>query len=464
MNFKDNLQKLRKKHGLSQEALAEQLDVTRQSVSKWESGISYPEMDKLLSICKIFSVDMDTLLNGDVSKEKEVKTKDTKKILSKFDTVMKKVVYFLDHMTVKKFLSLLVTLAITIFVLYLLYIPLSMLDSFVLEHLFFAIDNNFISILYVIWNFILDFIYLLLSVVIVIYVLKIKYFDKIIFVEEKNDHKDSKNKNKETESQDVKEQIIVTSKAKEHKNQKTFIDLLLQIIVYFVKFLVILFLLWCGFVIILMTIGLGFGIFLLIKGFPLLSIILLLLGTLCLSSVIFLIPLNFLIDHANSFKQLGILLLVSLGLFIFGGSVLAYDLFNMTYINEAPTSFTKEEKTYTYQMTDDLSIEWLQHTIYYGDLSFEIDNSLLDDIKFVITYYDVPYLGSCEINDYENTLYLTRNEEGAIFKMSDFLKMFGDDIKDKKIYNYSKLEEVTITIYGSEENITKLKESDQIIQ
>ncbi len=460
MNFKDNLQKLRKKHGLSQEALAEQLDVTRQSVSKWESGISYPEMDKLLSICKIFSVDMDTLLNGDVSKEKEVKTKDTKKILSKFDTVMKKVVYFLDHMTVKKFLSLLVTLAITIFVLYLLYIPLSMLDSFVAEHLFFAIDNNFISILYVIWNFI----YLLLSVVIVIYVLKIKYFDKIIFVEEGTDHKDSKSKDIEIESQDVEKQIIVTSKEKEHKNQKTFIDLLLQIIVYFVKFLVILFLLWCGFVIILMTIGLGFSIFLLIKGFPLLSIIMLLLGALCLSSVIFLIPLNFLIDHANSFKQLGILLLVSLGLFIFGGSVLACDLFNMTYINEAPTSFTKEEKTYTYQMTDDLSIEWLQHTIYYGDLSFETDNSLLDNIKIVITYYDVPYLGSCEVKDYENTLYLTRNEEGTIFKMSDFLKMFGDDIKDKKIYNYSKLEEVTITIYGSEENIIKLKESDQSIQ
>ena len=99
-----------------------------------------------------------------------------------------------------------------------------------------------------------------------------------------------------------------------------------------------------------------------------------------------------------------------------------------------------------------------------SDLSFETDNSLLDNIKIVITYYDVPYLGSCEVKDYENTLYLTRNEEGTIFKMSDFLKMFGDDIKSKKIYNYSKLEEVTITIYGSEENIIKLKESDQSIQ
>lgn len=40
MNFASNLQKLRKRENMSQEALAEKLDVTRQSVSKWESGVS----------------------------------------------------------------------------------------------------------------------------------------------------------------------------------------------------------------------------------------------------------------------------------------------------------------------------------------------------------------------------------------------------------------------------------------
>ena len=70
MFFASNLQKLRKRENMSQEALAEKLDVTRQSVSKWESGASYPEMDKLISICKIFNVDMDTLVNGDVDIEK----------------------------------------------------------------------------------------------------------------------------------------------------------------------------------------------------------------------------------------------------------------------------------------------------------------------------------------------------------------------------------------------------------
>lgn len=67
MSFSENLQFLRDKAGLTQEGLAERLEVTRQSVSKWESGGSYPEMEKLMQLCDLFQVDMDTLLRGDVS-------------------------------------------------------------------------------------------------------------------------------------------------------------------------------------------------------------------------------------------------------------------------------------------------------------------------------------------------------------------------------------------------------------
>ena len=53
MSLGENLQFLRKKNNITQEQLAEQLDVSRQSVSKWESDSSYPEMDKLLQLNKI---------------------------------------------------------------------------------------------------------------------------------------------------------------------------------------------------------------------------------------------------------------------------------------------------------------------------------------------------------------------------------------------------------------------------
>ena len=66
MAFSENLQYIRAREGITQEQLAEQLSVSRQSVSKWESGLSFPEMDTLLHICELYDVNLDTLLRGSV--------------------------------------------------------------------------------------------------------------------------------------------------------------------------------------------------------------------------------------------------------------------------------------------------------------------------------------------------------------------------------------------------------------
>ena len=81
MSFSENLQFLRAQAGVTQEQLAEQLDVSRQSVSKWEGGLSFPEMDTLLRICDLYSVNLDTLLRGSVE---ESRTADT----AKYDVFM----------------------------------------------------------------------------------------------------------------------------------------------------------------------------------------------------------------------------------------------------------------------------------------------------------------------------------------------------------------------------------------
>ena len=70
MAFSDNLQFIRAQAGVTQEQLAEQLNVSRQSVSKWESGTSFPEMDTLLRICDLYDVNMDTLLRGSVEESR----------------------------------------------------------------------------------------------------------------------------------------------------------------------------------------------------------------------------------------------------------------------------------------------------------------------------------------------------------------------------------------------------------
>ncbi len=62
MDISEKLYKLRKQSGLSQEQLAERLNVSRQAVSKWETGTSLPESDKLIAISDFFNVPLDNLL------------------------------------------------------------------------------------------------------------------------------------------------------------------------------------------------------------------------------------------------------------------------------------------------------------------------------------------------------------------------------------------------------------------
>lgn len=65
MEFHEKLQELRKKKGLTQEALAQALYVSRAAVSKWESGRGYPNIDSLKAIAAFYSVTIDELLSGD---------------------------------------------------------------------------------------------------------------------------------------------------------------------------------------------------------------------------------------------------------------------------------------------------------------------------------------------------------------------------------------------------------------
>jgi transcriptional regulator with XRE-family HTH domain len=71
MEFGEKLLTLRKKEGMSQEALAERLNTSRQAISKWENGQGYPETEKLLKIGNIFNVSTDYLLKNSVENKEE---------------------------------------------------------------------------------------------------------------------------------------------------------------------------------------------------------------------------------------------------------------------------------------------------------------------------------------------------------------------------------------------------------
>lgn len=70
MKFNENLKYLRKEANLTQEQFAEKLNVSRQAVTKWESGQSYPDIQNLKEMADMFNVTMDALV-GDIGSKKE---------------------------------------------------------------------------------------------------------------------------------------------------------------------------------------------------------------------------------------------------------------------------------------------------------------------------------------------------------------------------------------------------------
>ena len=104
MKFGDNLKRVRKMRKISQEVLAEKLGVSRQSISKWETGENYPSMTNIMCLCTIFKCNINELVHEDMtdinSLDEEVKMNVVKfknekqkkvKILSKIIAVIAKI-------------------------------------------------------------------------------------------------------------------------------------------------------------------------------------------------------------------------------------------------------------------------------------------------------------------------------------------------------------------------------------
>lgn len=94
MAFGDRLQEVRRNNGLTQEQFAEALQVSRQAVSRWESGRSYPEVDKILYICNRYGVSIGTLFaeenptpdNGGVQPSQEAASPPKDSLFSSLDS------------------------------------------------------------------------------------------------------------------------------------------------------------------------------------------------------------------------------------------------------------------------------------------------------------------------------------------------------------------------------------------
>ena len=453
MKFATNLQKLRKKENMSQEALAEKLDVTRQSVSKWESGTSYPEMDKLIAICKIFSVDMDTLVNGDVlQEEKQVKenTINTKDLLDKFNLLMRKIVFLFESMNFKEVIGFIITIFLLVFIIVLGRIPVEIIENLIGNGLLYDIAYAGPT-LDTIFCLIIDILYSIFAIVIFIYVLKIKYLDRIKIKDEVN--KEIIIKEKEAKEEEIKEVII----EKDPNNKVT--TFLAKIIVYIIKFFIILFLIAPFICIVILAVMLGFLVLFVTKGLPLIGILLWTIAALIICALCFEVPLNFVINHKNNYKRVMITLLISLIIIIIGSIIFAFEFFSITYVNGIPKDAKTKKVVETLPMSDDI----ITIGSYYHDLEYIVDESLTDKLEITVTYYDYLVDNNIEIELHNNNL-LIFQDSPMNFSFKEVLDQVSKDIKDGKIYNYDRLYDYKVTIKTSSKNIKIIDDNNKEFQ
>ena len=83
----ENIQAMRKAKGLSQEELAIRLHVVRQTISKWERGLSVPDSDVLIALAEALETPVSTLLGETVGEEKEAATDDIKELAEKLEAI-----------------------------------------------------------------------------------------------------------------------------------------------------------------------------------------------------------------------------------------------------------------------------------------------------------------------------------------------------------------------------------------
>ena len=114
--LKDNLKTLRKNKGLSQEELSIKLNVVRQTISKWEQGLSVPDAEMLISISEVFETPVSTILGENID-EKE---KDDLKVISEKLEVINEQLSMKQKQKRKRAISFLIIIGVCIILLFIL--------------------------------------------------------------------------------------------------------------------------------------------------------------------------------------------------------------------------------------------------------------------------------------------------------------------------------------------------------
>lgn len=485
MKFSEKLQKLRKENKLSQEQLADQLEVTRQAVSKWESGLTYPEMDKLLAICKLFQCSLDELTNDDIKElKKEEKSKLTLRgIIDEAISIILDTIYILEkkkwYERIKYYLGIL----LLIFFFFLMRIPVEHLH-YLGENFLFSFGPKIGNFLSSLWNFILHISYVIFSVFCFYYIYKILFVErekeklsrgglpleseskeeKIIENESFQESKGKKSSSPVEESPQTTKRFLPNALRKEISFPKK-----TSLLVRMIRFLLLSFVRAC---IVLIALPFLFSFFLIVVAFVIdvyfvtqrilyVGTFLLLVGLLLAVYLVLEILYNTLTSHQNASRRIGLLLLVSLTILSIGTAVTGIEFSRLNFYDDLPekvaSKYEKKIMTYEVPMAFDFflqvqgyaeSIDYLPTPEYQDKIIIEAEG--YSDFSLIHFYYDE-----------KNHMFYISKETKFDITNPKAKELVLDGFRHREIYDYGKLTYMKVRIRTSQENIDQIQKYEK---
>ena len=446
MKFNEKLSCLKKEKHYSQEELAEKLSVSRQAVSKWESGTSYPEMDKLLLICKIFDCTLEELTSDRINVS-EIKDKEVKNVNAVIEEVLETLSLTCNLFSgigfFKGFKLVFKLFMIALFVGLALFIPVIVIEDLG-SNLFWKL-GEIGSLLMSLWRLVLAIVSIVIYVIIMYYIYKNVFLSKYEFVNEE----DIKKEKIETKVEEIENKKVIIERV--NTKGSSILKYLSKICVFFTKFIIFLMLMPFIGMLICFALLLTIDIYLITEGIMFYGIFLGLIACILITLVIIIILSSWLGSKKVNFKSNLIIFISSLVLGGVASGILTLEIAKFNYYDEAPNEKLNTESV-TIKYEEDLVIR----SYFANEINYVIDNSIKGN-EINISYTHYKDFTKIETSKNNNTYYIALyyNEFNK-----NYLDVILDNLKDRELYDYEQLNNLSITIKANKNIISKLKEND----
>lgn len=451
--FSDKLAKLRKENNLSQEQLADKLNMSRQSISKWESGSSYPDMEKMMEICGVLNCTLDNLLDDGTIKGQKPQNIKFNDIIGDFLKFITNSYNMFWSMKFKEKVLFLLESAFIIVIIIIAFLFLDLIFDNLFSPIFYRTQLLFGKTIYYIFSTIYKMAKIALGITIFIHLFRIRYLDYYITIEDDSvvkktveepideikNIKEDKKGNLIYEKK--KEKVIIRDPKHSGHNVMTIITKLFTNILRFsVLFLIIPFII--SFIIVLIVTS--YSLFLTKFGLIFLTTAIALIGITFLNYLAIELISRFVFNKETNFNRLftmfiGGLILVGAGIGISIGILSTFEVVDNSDLTN------KHIIVETIEYSDDIKIDFINNAeiIYSNDDNVVIEVSCLK--------YNNCGINKSEYSDFTN-IYLTTKVD-----MLDIYNTFLEEMKNKKILRKDgNIDGYQIKITMSEENYKKI--------